>query len=214
MCDARGWQVVQLLDAQGIERAILFGHSIGGKAAMATALLYPQRVERLLVLDMAPAEYDVEQCEQWAAIDKVISAMRGLRLEAIRTKGDADVALSRAVADAQMRAFILTNLVRTTGASSGDAAAFRWRVNLPAIAAARPALGRWDVTDAVYGGNTLFIGAGKSDFLRTSKHLPAIQEQFSRFSLSTIRSADHWIHADEPEALLLIALKFLSVPGA
>ena len=64
MCDARGWQVVQLLDAQGIERAILFGHSIGGKAAMATALLHPQRVERLLVLDMAPAEYDVEQCEQ------------------------------------------------------------------------------------------------------------------------------------------------------
>ena len=51
-------------------------------------------------------------------------------------------------------------------------------------------------------GDTLFVAGGKSRFLRSS-HLPAIQEHFSRFSLSTIRSADHWIHADEPEALLL-----------
>ena len=55
-----------------------------------------------------------------------------------------------------------------------------------------------------------FVGGGKSRFLRSS-HLPAIQQHFSRFSLSTIRTADHNIHADEPDALLLIALRFLSV---
>lgn len=30
------------------------GHSLGGKAAMATALRYPEIVSRLMVVDMAP----------------------------------------------------------------------------------------------------------------------------------------------------------------
>ena len=205
----RTWQVVQLLDSLGIDKAVMCGHSIGGKVAMATALLHSERVERLLVLDIAPVAYAPTE-PQWEAVDKVVSAMRSVNLAAVRSKRDADLQLSRSVPDAGMRAFVLTNLVR--GGSSADG--FRWRVNLPAIETALPSLSRWDAAPgAMYGGNTLFVGGGKSRFLRSS-HLPAIQEQFSRFSLQTIRSADHWIHADEPDALLLIAANFLSVPSA
>lgn len=39
------------LDALGIERAIFVGHSFGGKGALATAILKPQRVRRLVILD-------------------------------------------------------------------------------------------------------------------------------------------------------------------
>ncbi|EOD31245.1 hypothetical protein EMIHUDRAFT_468247 [Emiliania huxleyi CCMP1516] len=46
--------VRRLLDEQGIPKAILCGHSLGGKVAMALALQSPERVERLVVLDMAP----------------------------------------------------------------------------------------------------------------------------------------------------------------
>jgi esterase len=191
---------------------------------MATALLHPQRVERLLVLDMAPVTYDAAE-PQWGAIGAVVQAMRTVRLPTIRGKRDADQLLSRVVSDPGLRSFVLMNLVRgrSSGASGAGAAGgsegagFRWRVNLPAIEAALPALGGWDLggagDDAVYSGNTLFVGGGKSRFLRSS-HLPAIQRHFTRFSLSTIRSADHWIHADEPEALLLITTRFMAVPAA
>ena len=95
-----------------------------------------------------------------------------------------------------------------------SSSSFAWRVNLPAIESSIPALTGWDLGNrGHFAGNTLFVAGGKSRFLRSS-HLPAIQEHFSRFSLSTIRSADHWIHADEPEALLLIATNFLAVPNA
>jgi pimeloyl-ACP methyl ester carboxylesterase len=40
-----------LLDALGVERAAVVGHSMGGKHALATAVLHPGRVERLLVAD-------------------------------------------------------------------------------------------------------------------------------------------------------------------
>lgn len=43
--------VVALMDAVGCPKAIVVGHDWGGVVAWATAALYPQRVERLAVLD-------------------------------------------------------------------------------------------------------------------------------------------------------------------
>jgi pimeloyl-ACP methyl ester carboxylesterase len=47
--------VVGLMDALGVERAILVGNSAGGTIAMLTALKYPQRVQSLILVD--PAVY-------------------------------------------------------------------------------------------------------------------------------------------------------------
>lgn len=179
---------------------------------MATALSHPERIERLLVLDMAPVAYEASE-PQWAAIESVVTAMRSVNLPSIRSKRDADQQLSRSVSDASLRAFVLMNLVRSN-ADAGGVAGFEWRINLEAIVDALPALARWDgVPDTIYGRNTLFVGGGKSRFLRSS-HLPVIEQYFSRFSLATIRTADHWIHADEPDALVLIATRFLAAKAS
>ena len=210
--DEMAADVVQLLDDEGISRAVLFGHSIGGKVAMATALRHRERVERLCVIDIAPTTYDTSEA-QWASVVEVIAAMRSIDLRRVTTKKDADQQLSRTVADPGMRAFVLTNLMRTP--SSGDKGpGLRWRVNLPAIEESLPELASWPLEEGTaapppYEGNTLFIAGGKSRFLRSS-HLPEIQGSFSHFSLSTIRTAAHWVHADEPDALLVIASSFLA----
>ena len=204
--------VVHMLDEEGIDRAVLFGHSIGGKVAMATALLHRERVERLCVIDIAPTTYD-ESEEQWASVVSVVSAMRSVNLGICATKKDVDLQLARSVSDPSLRAFVLTNLLRTPTLAGGNL--FSWRVNLAAIESSLSVLAGWKVESAdssPYSGNTLFIAGGKSRFLRSS-HLPAIQTNFERFSLSTIRSAAHWVHADEPEALLVIASNFLAAPA-
>ncbi|NWG32820.1 MAG: alpha/beta hydrolase [Chloroflexi bacterium] len=53
--DAQIELVIGLMDALGIERAILVGNSAGGTIAMLTALKYPQRVQSLILAD--PAVY-------------------------------------------------------------------------------------------------------------------------------------------------------------
>ena len=45
-----GRAVIADLDAAGVERAVVVGHSYGGGAALATALLAPERVEALVLV--------------------------------------------------------------------------------------------------------------------------------------------------------------------
>jgi len=42
--------VIAVLDAEGVKKTILFGHSMGGIVAMATTLAYPERVAGLVLL--------------------------------------------------------------------------------------------------------------------------------------------------------------------
>ena len=46
------------LEKQGIQQLHLIGHSMGGKVAMAMALLKPEAVQQLVVLDIAPVAYE------------------------------------------------------------------------------------------------------------------------------------------------------------
>jgi pimeloyl-ACP methyl ester carboxylesterase len=46
-------QLVEFMDKQGIDKAILIGNSAGGAVAMNTALTYPERVQGLVLVDAA-----------------------------------------------------------------------------------------------------------------------------------------------------------------
>ena len=49
--------VAAYIDERGLGPTDLMGHSMGGKAAMAVALLHPAAVSRLVVVDVAPVAY-------------------------------------------------------------------------------------------------------------------------------------------------------------
>jgi len=49
---AQAARIVALMDALGLEHAILYGHSFGGGATMETALMIPERIAALILLDL------------------------------------------------------------------------------------------------------------------------------------------------------------------
>jgi pimeloyl-ACP methyl ester carboxylesterase len=53
-------RIVALMDALGIERAILLGHSFGGGATMETALMIPHRIDALVLLDVGGLNLNLE----------------------------------------------------------------------------------------------------------------------------------------------------------
>ena len=50
--------VFQLLDELGYRSCRVIGHSMGGKVAMQMALTNEERIEKLIVLDIAPTKYE------------------------------------------------------------------------------------------------------------------------------------------------------------
>ena len=50
MCE----DLIQYLNDKSIEKAILLGHSLGGKVAMKFAFSYPEKVVKLLIADISP----------------------------------------------------------------------------------------------------------------------------------------------------------------
>jgi pimeloyl-ACP methyl ester carboxylesterase len=60
----------------------LLGHSMGGKAAMVTALQNPHKINKLIVADIAPVAYQHSQMGP-------LAAMRGVDLDVVDSRADA-----------------------------------------------------------------------------------------------------------------------------
>lgn len=67
--------VLALMDELAITQAIIIGHSMGGKVAMAMTALAPNRVEKLVAIDIAPVNYQVRRHDTiFAALNAVSAA--------------------------------------------------------------------------------------------------------------------------------------------
>jgi pimeloyl-ACP methyl ester carboxylesterase len=90
--------VEQFFAARGLESASVVGHSMGGKTAMQFALQFPQRVEKLVIADMAPREYA-------PAHDKIFAALLALDLPQFQTRQQIEEALAGAIPSLVLRRF-------------------------------------------------------------------------------------------------------------
>lgn len=170
----------------------VIGHSMGGKAAMMLALTLPDRVNRLVVADIAPIVYDHTQLP-------MIEAMRSVDLSRVDARRDADEQLALTVDDPGVRAFLLQSL---------DVKARRWRLNLDALAEAMPDIIGFPQLSGAYAGPTLFLSGETSDYV-TRDARPKIKSLFPKARFAKLPKAGHWLHADQPRAFEAAVRVFL-----
>lgn len=197
--------LARLLDEQGIAQAHLVGHSMGGKAAMWLALSEPERLASLVVVDMAPVPYE-------GRFGTLIAALQGLPLDEIEDRRDADRRLAASIPSASVRGYLLQNLTHAQsgdGVEIGNNARWRWRLNLPVIAASMESiLGFPDPAGRQFPGPALFVYGSRSDYV-TGEGLPRIRELFPLARLRSIPNAGHWVYADQPDAFIAALTAFL-----
>ena len=59
----------EFFEQNNIDKAHVVGHSMGGKAAMQFALMYPRLVEKLVVVDIAPSQAEDHHSYVFEALD-------------------------------------------------------------------------------------------------------------------------------------------------
>jgi esterase len=189
--------LAETIDAEAGGRADVLGHSMGGKAAMALALTAPERVARLIVADIAPVTYG-------HSYDAIFAAMRALDVGAITRRGQADAALTPAIPDPAMRAFVAQNLEVTPEGA-------RWRPNVAVLSARMDAILDWpgEWPHPRFEGPTLFLRGGRSDYV-TEAMRPTIAALFPAADHQAVEGAGHWVHAEKPEPFLQAVEAFLT----
>ena len=185
----------EFMTTRGLETAMVIGHSMGGKTAMQFALQFPERVEKLIVADMAPRAYA-------PAHDKIFAAQLALNLNSFSTRPQIEDALAPEIPDLVLRRFLLKNLGRN---AAGE---FFWKIHLRGVAENYPQLRKPVSPVRPFAKPTLFIRGGKSNYLNPEDE-PLIRELFPQAKIQTIAGAGHWVHADTPAEFLRLTLDFL-----
>ncbi|MGH8120309.1 MAG: alpha/beta fold hydrolase [Gammaproteobacteria bacterium] len=189
--------VLHLITDQSLRNITLVGHSMGGKAVMAAALMQPELSDRIIVMDIAPVRYAHRY-------GKLLSAMRDLPLPGIKNRNEAEKMLDALINDPELARFLLQNLVKTGNG-------YAWRLNLPSL--------RTNIEDisgfpdfgphAQFRKPALFLGGVNSYFIRPEHH-PVIHGFFPKAEIEPIADAGHMLHLDQPEIVLDKIRRFIT----
>ena len=189
------------MSALGLDSAHVLGHSMGGKTAMRLALQQPQRVRSLIVVDIAPVSYPLQT-------DNVLQALLALEPGKLKSRAEADRQLAERIPEKAVRAFLLTNLERST-----EGGGYQWRFNLPAIERYLTKETDWVYGLGAYTEPALFIRGENSSYM-LAEHRQQTLEQFPAADLVTVEGAGHWVHSEKPEAVLRLIQNFLAEEGS
>jgi pimeloyl-ACP methyl ester carboxylesterase len=185
-------------------RYAVVGHSMGGKVAMALALLHPELVERLCVVDVSPVPTTAV-----SGFGAYVAGMRTIDIEHLPDRATADLHLQPYAPDPVIRGFLLQNLRR-------DGDRWRWQMNLDLLGDELDTIGGWpDLTAqpyraGPYPGPVLWVGGSRSDYVRP-EHAPAMRALFPRVRTVMVKEAGHWVHADQPEVFASLVRRFLQL---
>lgn len=185
----------QFMEAHWMYHAHILGHSMGGKTAMTFAGQYPDMVDKLVVVDIAPKVYQ-------GGHENIFDALLSVDLPSATDRKLVEEQLAARIHEPAVLQFLLKNLSRQPNGNLG------WKMNLPAIYRHYA-----DILADIPAGEpcdkpTLFIKGGNSAYIRPTDW-PAIEERFPAAQLATIEGAGHWVHADQPAALRQLVLDFL-----
>ncbi len=175
----------------------LLGHSMGGKVAMWLALQRPERIEKLVVADIAPVTY-------MHSFERIFSGLKGLPLARIVNRDAADRGLAEWVGERGVRQFLLQNLVKQPEGWS-------WRFNLDVLHQAISRLAGFPQAHRlIYAGDVLFVHGERSDYVRDT-HREQICRLFPHYRLRMLNGAGHWLYAEQPQRFAQVVKEFLAV---
>jgi pimeloyl-ACP methyl ester carboxylesterase len=171
-------------------KIFIAGHSMGGKTVMKLAELFPERIQKMMVIDIAPRFYPVHHQE-------ILKALQRIDFNIIKTRKQAEELLQSDINDMGTRQFLLKNIYWKTEQQ------LAWRFNLKVIASKIEIVG--EATPAnnsiVCTIPTCFVKGQKSNYI-TLQDEALISKQYTNSEIISIANSGHWVHAENPLALL------------
>lgn len=191
--EAMAEDVHELFQDLQLEKVILMGHSMGGKTAMRFSQLYPEVLDKLIVVDMGTKAYPMHH-------NDILKGLEAVDLDVIDTRSDAEKAMTPHVDSPGVRQFLLKNLYWK------EKGKLAWRMNVEVLGKEMPEILK-ALPDTEVMIPTLFIRGAMSNYI-LDEDWEDIENQFPDSVLVTIANAGHWVHAEAPKEFLDSVLGF------
>ena len=196
-CDEMNYAVmdddlINVFNALKLTKVVLIGHSMGGKTAMMFAQRYPEYVEGLVVIDIAPVSYQEDRHST------VFQALLAVQQKQITTRQQAKIELANYIEDEPIQQFLLKSFTPQK--------AQRFRFNVKALLQHYVDIMNWQAVEVALP--TLFIKGGNSNYI-LPEHKTQIMQQFPQATAFVVAGAEHWVHAEKPASVIQAISKFL-----
>ena len=189
--------IANYMVAHGIEKAHVLGHSLGGKAVMQFAINYPEKVEKLIVVDISPKAYPPHH-------QGIIKALQTVDFDKVNSRQEVEEVLHQYIPEKSVIQFLAKNLYWT------DDKKLNWRFNLKTLSEKYSEFVSNAIKFGVFEGDTLFISGEKSNYILPQDDF-LIKQQFPKAKIVIVKNAGHWVQADNPVDFAMIVKDFLGV---
>lgn len=189
--------IKEYMEQKQIEKATLLGHSMGGKNVMLFATKFPELVNQLIVVDIAPKYYVPHH-------QTILEGLTMLSKTELDSRGKADELLKEYISEWGIRQFLLKNLYWKEKNKLG------FRMNLEALKANIHQIGVALSDQANYNQPVLFIDGEKSNYIQGDSDKDLIRKHFPKAQIITIKGAGHWVHAEKKEEFFETVKHFLT----
>lgn len=188
--------LLEFMDELHIPKCHILGHSMGGKTSMQFINDYPDRIDKAIIVDIAPKAYK-------GGHEHILNALRKIKINEVKDRQEVQDQLMKELNDQGTVLFLMKNLTRNKNSS------YEWKANIKSlqsnyhnITAALNLSGPLDT-------NIAFIRGGLSEYIKDEDFVP-IKSIFPNSEFHTVEDAGHWVHADDMQTLLEIVENFLS----
>lgn len=188
--------ILNYINSHDLEKVILLGHSLGGKAVMQFAINYPQFLEKLIVVDIAPKSYPPHH-------QGIIKALQSVDFSIVKSRGDVEDVLSEYIPEKSVVYFLAKSLYWTENKN------LAWRFNIKALAEKYSEFVSKAIKFGIYEGETLFLSGEKSNYILPQDEF-AIRQQFPNSKIVVIKNAGHWTQAENPADFHDAVFEFLN----
>lgn len=193
----------EFFEKHQIEKATLLGHSMGGKVAMWFAADFPEKIEKLIIADIAPKDYLlVNDNSQFHLHQNILLAMQEIDFSKIKSRNDVDDFMAEKLDNTKIRQFLLKNIDRDK-----ETKQYKWRVNaevlynhLEEIVSGVNANWLNDRTP-ITNYPVIFIRGMKSNYILPEDKV-LINEIYPDAKIIDIPETGHWLHAEQPEKFM------------
>ena len=169
----------------------VLGHSMGGKTAMALSLKSPNLVNRLIIADISPINYEHTQVS-------IIEALLDVDLNNISSRNEAIEKMDSI--DRDLRTFL---------AQSINMEEKKWDFNLAVLKKESDKIRKFPEFKAKFYGDSLFIRGERSKYTSKS-HDRIIKRFFANCNFETIKGTGHWLHFEKPTEFKSKIINFLN----